>query len=268
MIEGETLVYDDLVAAGMVEGTYLNMFEDGFGELAFTDEIADSFEYDESTGLFTFNPGETLAFTVEGDQIIVDFPGQDMVLTFKYAQDVSGAAANGNAAVAGSITDAFAGMNTFAGVPDEILTGNWFGWIRESDCWGGHEENFQAAWAFADYNSTEGRSYFDLYRDGDSETPALSMWREESAEDTELIPDIGDKDAWVFETYLTEDEEPLFTTTISPDGSLSLIYEYTDPNGASGCLVEIFLRKDGAAWDEANDILPPRYDEYKLSVAG
>lgn len=266
VIEGETMTYSDLEMADMVDGTYLNMFDDGFGELAFTDEIADSFTYDESTGLLTFNPGETLAFTADGDQITVEFPDQEMTLTFKLAEDDGGATGNDNVAVAGSIADAFAGVNTFVGVPDEVLSGNWFGWILESECWGGHEEDFQAAWAYVDYNATEGKSYFDLYKDGDSETPALSMWIEESVDDTELIPDIGDEDAWVLQRYLIEAEEPLFNTMIQPDGSLYFSYEYATEDGDSGCLVEVFLRKDGAAWDEVNDVLPPRYEEYKAAI--
>ncbi len=266
VIQGTTMTYSDLVAADLAEGSYLNMFDDGFGELAFADEIADSFSYDESTGLLTFNPGETLAFTVDGDHISVEFPDQDMVLTFELAQGQSSAATTGNGVVAGSIAEAFAGVNAFVGVPDEVLTGNWFGWIKESECWGGHAEDFQAAWGKINNNSDSGQWYFDLFKDGDSETPVLSMWIEKSADDTELIPDIGDEDAWVLDTYLTEDEEPLFNTTISPDGSLYLTYEYVTEDGASGCLVEIFLRKDGAAWNEAADTLPPRYEEYKTAI--
>lgn len=266
VIAGETMTYDDLEMAGMADGTYLNMFEDGFGELAFTDEIADSFTYDESTGLFTFNPGETLSFTVDGDYITVELPDQDMTLTFKLTDDQSSNAQSGEAVLADSITDAFAGANTFVGVPDEVLTGDWFGWIRESDCWGGHQEDFQAAWGEVNYNTSYKQYYFDVYKDGDSQTPALSMWIEESADDTELIPNIGDEDAWVFDTYLVEDEEPLFTTSINSDGSLYLFYEYEASDGDSGCFVDIFLRKDGAQWDEANDVLPPRYEEYKAAL--
>lgn len=267
VIEGESMSYEDMEAIGMTENTYLKLYDDGFGELSLGDDLFDSFEYDVDNGLLIFNPSETLPFEVDGDYITVEFEEQDMILTFKYTEE-GAAGTSGSGVLASSLAGAFAGVNSFTGVPDEVLSGNWFGWIRESECWGSHDENFQAAWAYANYNSDVGRSYFDLYRDGDSQTPVLSMWREESADDTELIPDIGDGDAWMFETYLTEDEEPLFTTEINADGSLYLLYEYTAPDGASGCLVEIFLRKDGVLWDEANDILPPRYEEYKEEVAG
>lgn len=266
VIAGETMTYDDLEMAGMADGTYLNMFEDGFGELAFTDEIADSFTYDESTGLFTFNPGETLSFTVDGDYITVELPDQNMTLTFKLTDDQSSNAQSGEAVLAGSITDAFAGANTFVGVPDEVLTGDWFGWIRESECWGGHQEDFQAAWGFVNFDEGDDK-YFEVYKDGDSQNAILSMWIKDEDTDTQIIPVIGDEDAWILSTYLTGEDARYFNTSIQYDGSLSFTYAYDD-EGKSGCLIEIFLRKDGALWDEASDILPPRYEEYKAALAG
>ena len=75
----------------------------------------------------------------------------------------------------------------------------------------------------------------------------------------QVLPDIGDRDAWVLDTFLVEEEESLFTTTIRSDGSLYFSYECIDEGGTSGCLVEIFLRKAGAEWDEWSDTLPPDY---------
>lgn len=167
--------------------------------------------------------------------------------------------ANDAAVVADSIGEAFQGANPFVGVPDEVLTGDWYGWIRESECWGGHAEDFKAMRGTVGYNSDTGRKYIDLYKDGVTAYPEFSMWLEESEGDVTVLPDIGDRDAWVLDTFLVEEEESLFTTTIRSDGSLYFSYECIDEGGTSGCLVEIFLRKAGAAWDEWNDTLPPDY---------
>ena len=175
---------------------------------------------------------------------------------------------NDGVVVAGSIEEAFQGADTFVGVPDEVLTGSWYGWIRESQCWGGHSEDFQDMYGQIGNNTDTGRKYIDLYKDGNTSYPEFSMWLEESEGDVTLLPDIGEQDAWLLDTYLTEDEESLFETRISDDGSLYFSYECIDDSSASGCLVEIFLRKEGAAWDEKNDTLPPHYAEHQAGAVG
>ena len=92
------------------------------------------------------------------------------------------------------------------------------------------------------------------------------MYIEYENTDTHIIPVIGNEDAWIIDTYLPEEEGQYFKTGIDYDGSISLTYSYTRYDGNSGCMVEIFLRKDGVLWDEAFDTLPPRYDEYKVAL--
>lgn len=178
------------------------------------------------------------------------------------------AGANDDVTLAGSIDEAFQGVNTFVGVPDEVLTGKWYGWIRESQCWGGHEEDFQDMSGQIGYNTDTGRKFMDFYKDGNTAYPEFSMWLKESEGDVTILPDIGEQDAWLLDTYLTKDEEGLFETRISSDGSLYFSYECVDDSGESGCLVEIFLRKEGAEWDEMNDTLPPRYAEHHTRPVG
>ena len=148
---------------------------------------------------------------------------------------------------------------------DEVLTGEWFGWVRESDCWGDHSENFQTALGYVGYDDA-GNKYFEVYKDDGSETAFISMFIEDENTDTRIIPVIGNEDAWIIDTYLSEEEGQYFKTGIDYDGSISFTYSYTRYDGNSGCMVEIFLRKDGVLWDEAFDTLPPRYDEYKVAL--
>ena len=40
------------------------------------------------------------------------------------------------------------------------------------------------------------------------------------------------------------------------------------PDGTWGCYVNFYMRIDGDEWDEMWDTLPPRYEEYKATLAG
>lgn len=185
--------------------------------------------------------------------------------------DTEAQAAGGESAAklgdtAGSLSEALGGASALTD-SQEVLHGDWFGWVRESECWGDLSEDFQAAWGYVDYDST-GYKYFEVYKDGDSENAFISMYIEDESSDTLIIPVIGYDDAWVSDTYLIEEDGQYFETSIDYDGSIYIAYSYTSSDGNSGCMVEMFLRKDGVLWDEAFDTLPPRYDEYKAALAG
>ncbi len=126
---------------------------------------------------------------------------------------------------------------------DEVLTGEWFGWVRESDCWGDHSEDFQTALGYVGYDDA-GNKYFEVYKDDGSETAFISMFIEDENTDTRIIPVIGEEDAWIGDTYLLEEEGQYLETAIDYDGSLYLVHSYTSYDESSGCVVEMFLRKD------------------------
>ena len=255
--------------SGTTDGEWIELKKGGKGTLYM------GFEYDIRWKLDGEDFTGTLTFL--GIKESLDGTLKDGVLSVKYA-DISyafkkeGAAmplgtGNGDAKVgktADSLLEALGGGSTQADV-EVVLTGDWFGWVRESECWGDHNEDFQAAWGYVEYDDA-GNKYFEVYKDGDLQNAFLSMYIEDEATDTRIIPIIGDEDAWVFDTYLMEEEEPYLETGIDYDGSISLIYSYTRYDENSGCLVEMFFRKDGVLWDEAFDTLPPRYDEYKVAL--
>ena len=164
---------------------------------------------------------------------------------------------------AGSLSEAIGGSAQVDS--EEVLTGEWYGWVKESMPWGDHNEDFQDAWGYVNYDEFSNK-YFEVYKDGDSQNAFFSMYIEDENTDTHIIPVIGNEDAWIIDTYLPEEEGQYFKTGIDYDGSISLTYSYTRYDGNSGCMVEIFLRKDGVLWDEAFDTLPPRYDEYKVAL--
>ena len=251
------------------DGEWIELKKGGKGTLYM------GFEYDIKWKLDGEDFTGTLTFL--GIKESLDGTLKDGVLSVKYA-DISyvfkkeGAAmplgtGNGDPEVgktAGSLLEAIGGANAQTD-SEEVLTGDWFGWVRESDCWGDHVDDFQAAWGYVEYDNT-GNKYFEVYKDGDSQEPFFSMYIEDENTDTRIIPVIGNEDAWIIDTYLSEEEGQYFKTGIDYDGSISFTYSYTRYDGNSGCMVEIFLRKDGVLWDEAFDTLPPRYDEYKVAL--
>ena len=178
--------------------------------------------------------------------------------------------ANDGVLVAGSLADAFSGAS--AGVPGGSETAvienpsTWYGWLALTDFWGiDQEEDIYDAWAYVNMDST-GKPYFEVFQDGDSENPFLSMYMTVEENGTCIMPDIGTEDAWTVDTYLNAEDAENYQTFLNEDGSLMLSYDYTRYDGAYGCSVTMFFREDGAQWDEENDLLPPRYDEYKAAL--
>ena len=178
--------------------------------------------------------------------------------------------ANDGVLVAGSLADAFSGAS--AGVPGGSETAvienpsTWYGWLALTDFWGiDQEEDIYDAWAYVNMDST-GKPYFEVFQDGDSESPFLSMYMTIEENGTCIMPDIGTEDAWTVDTYLNAEDAENYQTFLNEDGSLMLSYDYTRYDGAYGCSVTMFFREDGAQWDEENDLLPPRYDEYKAAL--
>ena len=178
--------------------------------------------------------------------------------------------ANDGVLVAGALADAFSGAS--AGVPGGSETAvienpsTWYGWLALTDFWGiDQEEDIYDAWAYVNMDST-GKPYFEVFQDGDSENPFLSMYMTIEENGTCIMPDIGTEDAWTVDTYLNAEDAENYQTFLNEDGSLMLSYDYTRYDGAYGCSVTMFFREDGAQWDEENDLLPPRYDEYKAAL--
>ena len=64
------------------------------------------------------------------------------------------------------------------------------------DFWGIDQEgDIYDAWAYVNMDST-GKPYFEVFQDGDSENPFLSMYMTIEENGTCIMPDIGTEDAW------------------------------------------------------------------------
>ena len=104
--------------------------------------------------------------------------------------------------------------------------------------------------------------YLDIYEDPElaeaGYDPILSMYIFEDAD--MVLPDIGEDDAWFFDRTLTSDDEDEFTAYLFNG---SLYFEGVGEYDGESFTAYIFLRENGAPWDEEYDPLPPDYELYK-----
>ncbi len=256
---GETVVArSELEEAGM-GNWYVELRKDGTGEI-YIGEVASLTWADGKIILQDVDETEDLTFTRKDAVLSITGMENDLTLNLKRADAKPDITAE--LAAASDNGENYNYGNTY----DTLLNTTWYGWIRYEnyngvenrsyfdtdtyDCWGYIEE------------SSDGRPYFEVYKDGDSENAVISMWV--NVYDDHIEP-ILDDECWVIDTSIPADEA--YNFYIYPyDNSIQLLwYSYENDNGQS-CSVSFFMRLDGTEWDETYDELPPRYDEYKAAL--
>lgn len=135
----------------------------------------------------------------------------------------------------------------------------WYGTVRLETADGDKDDDI---FALINQNAA-GNCYFEVFTNSDFTEEGLicSMWID--LYDDSFVADIGDKDAWIYEHYLTADEAFYFSPVLD-NGLLHFFYPYTEDG--EDMTVQIYLREDGMPWDEENDLLPPHYVEYKAAI--
>ena len=219
--------------------------------------ITDYIEYDDSLfeyTLFFKQWGKSWQDEIDGDEIIP--PSVD---------EYEAAIANGELPPVGFAPIGYAGSGTSAAavVEDPSV---WYGWASFTEF-----ENIDSddlmydAWAFVEEDD-EGNTYIRIHQDGYPDTPLMFMYAE--IKGNKITPVIGSEDAWFSDTYLAEEDADMYEGVLGADGVLRFDYFFTHYDGEYGYRVQMNFRVDGTEWDEDNDILPPRYDEYKAALAG
>ena len=290
-IYGADYTYEQLDSYSMAKGTFLKFNADGTGELGLSGEEPESFTYDEATGGITFDSdGSTAIFTVEGDKVTLDYEEAGMTMVFvpedaagslSSTGSSTGASTGANAGagdffngitVAATMDDAFAGAgggissgaSGFVSPTNAITLGKmWFGVMQVTDSTDNkdYEKDIIASIAA----TRDGRAFIEVYTDSSMSDDSLQFSMYIILNDDRFAADIGDKDAWVFDRYLTEDDAAYFSPVLE-NGALDMYYHYEDPDDDYACNVRFFLREDGTPWDEENDPLPPSYDRYKEAI--
>lgn len=284
-IEGTDYTYEELDSYGMADGTFIKFSADGTGEFGLSGEEPESFTYDKATGGITFDSDDTTAiFTVEGGKVTLDYEAAGVTMVFvpddaadSLSSAGSSAGANAGAGdffngitVAATMDDAFAGAGAGAGAssfisPTKTITLGkmWFGTMQVTDSTDNndYEKDIIASIAAA----RDGRAFIEVYTDSSMSDDSLQLSMYIILNGDRFAADIGDKDAWVFDRYLTEDDAAYFSPVLE-NGALDMYYHYEDPDDDYACNVRFFLREDGTPWDEENDPLPPSYDRYKEAI--
>ncbi len=288
-IEGTDYTYEELDAYGMAKGTFIKFNADGTGDFGLSGEEPESFIYDEAKGGITFDSDDSTAiFTVEGDKVTLDYEEAGMTMVF-VPEDAAGSGSSTGSStganfsagdffsgitVATSMDDAFAGAgggisygaSGFVSPTKTITLGKmWFGTMQVTNSTDNkdYEKDIIASIAAA----RDGRTFIEVYTDSSMSDDFLQLSMYIILNNDRFAADIGDKDAWVFDRYLTEDDAAYFSPVLE-NGALDMYYHYEDPNSNYSCNVRFFLREDGTEWDEENDPLPPSYEQYKEAIGG
>lgn len=181
--------------------------------------------------------------------------------------DLSGA---GSAAVSGTpveVADSLFGAiyGNFTSPTTEITYPSyWYGVAQFYDFSTGADDIEIDVWG--EFNEGTSKPYFELWEkpldDVTSDDDAvLSMYVIEDPQ--VIVPDIGEKDAWVLYTYLTAEDTDAFTFSLN-NGAIDIVVPYEDKDGS--CMCRFFLREDGAPWNEESDPLPISYDSYEVTM--
>ena len=135
------------------------------------------------------------------------------------------------------------------------IPSTWYGLLLSDEI--GYEGD---VWAILEYDGDY--PYFEIYENPEMEygeyDPILSMYIFEDAE--MILPDIGEDDAWFFHRTLTADDADEFTAYLF-DGAL--YFKISGEYEGESFEAQIFLRENGAPWDEEYDPIPPSYEMYK-----
>ena len=156
------------------------------------------------------------------------------------------------------------------------IPSDWFGAMRLTNFDDGSADVLVDVYGIFRYSS--GVPFLEIYLADDPTTylyinpgsdddafPILSMWIVEDP--TYVIPDIGDDDAWLLDTYLDVSEADLVSSQVE-NGSLYFsapaFWNYTYE---AACDVELFLRETYTSWDLTSDpIIPPGLNDYLAAV--
>ena len=277
-----TLSKEELALVDM-EDFYIELRADGTGETYMEDFV--TFQWKDGNFYALTDPNTpAMAYTREGDLLTIEFDGMTMV--FKRSDtkpEIDPALLNGGDDD-GDDFDPDDGNGSLNGIDgpnepdppysyddgntyDDLGNTNWYGWFRMEnyknvpnrdyfdtdtyDCWGYIGE------------TSDGRHYFEVYRDGMPDDPVITMWVNVYDDHIEPILDGYD---FVLDQHITEDQAYNFYLYPYNDHISLFMYDYEGDDG-SACSISFYMRLDGTEWDEELEELPPRYDEYKAALA-
>lgn len=255
---GETSDKDTLALIGFAED-YVLLYPDGRADLKY---FGLPFMASWKEGEITLPGMGVIAYTIAGDELSLE-PEAGTRLVYLRSADAPPAALTQTTDVSGG------GEGEFFVSPTTSfeLESYWYGTAIISNftpkSQAAESEGTYDVWGYIGKGSN-GRIFFEIYDDSNLQSePLLSLYVDLYGD--YMQADIGREDAWLFDIYLDEDAEDFFSPMLI-NGAMHMEYYCTGENIAFD--ITFFLREDGTPWDEANDLLPPGYDEYKASLGG
>ena len=149
--------------SGTTDGEWIELKKGGKGTLymGFEFDIEWKLNGENFTGTLSFlGIKESLDGTLENGVLSVQYGDVSYVFIKEGAAGGESAAELGD--TAGSLSEAIGG--SAQADSEEVLTGEWYGWVKESMPWGDHNGDFQDAWGYVNYDEF-GNKYFEVYKD-------------------------------------------------------------------------------------------------------
>ena len=271
-----TLSKEELALVDM-DDFYIELRADGTGETYMEDFV--TFQWKDGNFYALTDPDTpAMTYTREGDLLTIEYDGMTMV--FKRSDtkpeiDPSALGGTEEPTDGDGWLDGTDGPNEpdppysydDGNTYDDLGNTNWYGWFRMEnyknvpnrdyfdtdtyDCWGYIGE------------TSDGRHYFEVYRDGMPDDPVITMWVNVYDDHIEPILDGYD---FVLDQNITEDQAYNFYLYPYNDHISLFMYDYEGDDGTA-CAVSFYMRLDGTEWNEELEELPPRYEEYKAALA-
>lgn len=139
------------------------------------------------------------------------------------------------------------------GSSDQGVFGNYYGTAYHKNA----NENFffgeeLPIWAYLGQDSS-GNVYFEIYAEEDhnSDSVLVSMWV--MMFDNQMVPHIGEEDAWIYDMYLDIEDTSALTVNIENDTIvMDYMYREVDEGVEYFADVTFYLLKEGTPWKEPN----------------
>ena len=132
----------------------------------------------------------------------------------------------------------------------DYWVGDYIGVYNEEDFWGTMADDDWTGdvTGVVAYEEDTEKHYFEVYMDG-IDGSVVSHYVELYDDHMEGV--VGEDDAWIWDRYLTEDEEYLlwYGTMYNPQ-TIYIYYDYVNDAGDGGYTLDITMRKVGESWDD------------------
>lgn len=230
------------------EALILALTDDGQAVLEpYNDPVMGTWSIDGNDFIFKENDGIETYGTVEDGVLAMDTGGGT---TIYFYQEGSEPSAKEQELMTGYVGGNNTDIADGAVVGVDYWPGDYVGVYMEDGFWGtmsGTEEPYDVT-GIIDTDTETGKYYFEVYMEG-VDGSLVSHYVELYDDHVEGV--VGVDDAWIWDKYLTEDDEYLlWYGTLDNPQTIYLYYDYVNDAGDGGYAFNLTMRKVGEPWDD------------------